>query len=127
MTSTNGTARSRTLGNILLMLAVVALVAVSLIIGARNSAGGEGEKFGGSDSAAADLVTESGHEAWFQPLFEPNSGEVESGLFAVQAALGAGILGYCIGRLHGRRRSEHDAPGGAQPATPATPPTTSNT
>lgn len=97
---------SKRIVNLLLLLAVVALVAVSLVIGARNTGGAEGEKFGGTDSAATDLVTESGHEPWFQPLFQPGSGEVESGLFAVQAALGAGLLGYCLGRLHGRGRRD---------------------
>lgn len=94
---------NRRLGNILLLLAVVALVAVSLVIGARHSTGAEGEKFAGTDSVAAEAIAQTGHTSWFEPLFSPGSGEVESGLFAIQAALGAGILGYCLGRLHGRR------------------------
>ncbi len=35
------------------------------------------------------------------PLWEPPSPEIESLLFAVQAALGAGVLGYYFGRRRG--------------------------
>ena len=107
---------SRRLGNALLLLAVIALVAVSLVLGSRH-ASGDGEKFVGSDSVAAEAVAESGHERWFEPLFSPDSGEVESGLFALQAAIGAGILGYCLGRLHGRRRERAAAGRDADPTT----------
>ena len=40
-----------------------------------------------------------------QALFQPSSSEVESGLFALQAALGGTVLGFTIGRLSARRRS----------------------
>ena len=66
---------------------------------------------------APEAVAESGHEQWFEPLFSPDSGEVESGLFALQAAIGAGILGYCLGRLHGRRRERAAAGRDADPTT----------
>ncbi len=61
-------------------------------------------EFGGADGHASDAVssTVENFEPWFEPLWEPPSGEVESLLFALQAALGAGVLGYYFGR----RRSE---------------------
>lgn len=40
------------------------------------------------------------------PLYEPPSGEIESALFALQAALGAGVLAYYFGLRRGRRQGE---------------------
>lgn len=60
-------------------------------------------EFGGTDDAASAAVTAShpGYEKWTEPLWQPAK-EMESLLFAVQAAFGAGLLGYVIGRRHGR-------------------------
>ncbi len=41
----------------------------------------------------------SDYEPWFSNIWEPPSGEIESMLFALQAALGAGFIGYFFGRL----------------------------
>ena len=48
-----------------------------------------------------ELVEESDpdFEPWFQPILEPASGEVESMLFALQAAIGAGVVGFVLGRI----------------------------
>lgn len=59
------------------------------------------EAFPGADAQAAEMVEDTGYEPWAEPVFEP-SGEVESGTFALQAAIGAGVLFYVIGHLHGR-------------------------
>lgn len=101
----------------LLLLGIVVIVAISLVLGAPRSDGGPGEKFGGTDSAVGQMLEEQGHQAWFSPLFEPDSSEIESGIFAAQAALGAGILGYCLGALSTRNRyRRHLDPGGTTPA-----------
>ncbi len=90
-------------GNVAILAAIVAIVLVSLVVGADRGPDGQ-EPFAGTDSIATQHVADSGHEPWFTPIFAPGSAEVESGLFALQAALGAGVLGYCLGRLHDRHR-----------------------
>lgn len=88
---------------------LIGLALVALIVGifgfsfAMAPAPAEGEEsFGGADSAVTEILENDGVEPWFTPVFEPGSGEIESGLFAVQAALGAGILGFALGSLRGR-------------------------
>lgn len=66
-------------------------------------------EFGGTDAAVTEILEEAGAQQWFEPLTEPAGPEVESGLFAMQAALGSGILFYCLGRMSGKRKAEKDA------------------
>ncbi|NLN22191.1 MAG: cobalt ABC transporter substrate-binding protein CbiN, partial [Syntrophomonadaceae bacterium] len=40
--------------------------------------------------------------------WEPPSGEIESLLFALQAAIGAGFIGYYLGFVKGRKESEKE-------------------
>jgi len=56
-------------------------------------------EFGGADGAAEGIIAaiNPDYQPWFNNIWEPPSGEIESLLFALQAALGAGILGYYIG------------------------------
>lgn len=99
--------------NLVLLAAVVALFALPLALRLNTVGAAEGEAYAGTDSTAADEVTriDPGYQPWFSPLFEPSSGEVESGLFALQAALGAGAFGFALGRLSAR--------GGTRPFNPA--------
>lgn len=85
-------------------VAIILLVTTALIVDARRS--GTDERFVGSDSTATALIETDnpGYQQWFTPLFSPSSGEVESGLFALQAGLGGLALGYCLGSLQRRRR-----------------------
>jgi cobalt/nickel transport protein len=87
-----------------LVLAVIALFALPLLLAG-------GSDYAGTDSQATELIQESdpGYQPWFSSLFTPSSKEVESGLFALQAALGGGVLGYALGRLKGRRNAERTA------------------
>ncbi|MBF0415294.1 MAG: energy-coupling factor ABC transporter substrate-binding protein [Magnetococcales bacterium] len=54
----------------------------------------------GSDELAKEaiLAINPDYKPWFTPVWTPPNAEVESLLFAIQAGLGAGILGYVIGR-----------------------------
>lgn len=62
-------------------------------------------EFGGADGMAGELIEESNpdYEPWFQPIFEPASGEVESLLFALQAAIGSGIVCFVLGRVTAKK------------------------
>jgi len=116
-------ASRRRIVNLALVLGILALVAFPLAFGLGTKGDGEEEPFTGTDSQATTEIQESDpdYTPWFDPWFEPGSGEIESGLFALQAATGAGILGYVLGSLHTRRRLL-DA-GGRATASPADGPT----
>ena len=77
-----------------LLSAAVAIIAAPLVL-----PGLEGE-FKGSDDQGTEAIAafKPDYQPWFQPLWKPPSDEIESMLFSLQAALGAGFLGYMIGR-----------------------------
>lgn len=89
--------KQRTWDNWLLILGVVFLAAMPLIL-VKNS------EFGGADGQAEEAIQEvqPDYKPWFEPVVELPGGEVESLLFAVQAAAGAGAIGYVIGLYRGR-------------------------
>ncbi|MCW4044375.1 MAG: energy-coupling factor ABC transporter substrate-binding protein [Candidatus Bathyarchaeota archaeon] len=60
-------------------------------------------EYGGADGAAEEAISGQGYEPWFTPIWEPPSGEIESLLFALQAAIGALIIGYFVGYERGKR------------------------
>jgi cobalt/nickel transport protein len=82
----------------LIILAAVALLAIIPLLLVQNS------EFGGADGLAEEAVGELApdYQPWFQPLLEPPGAETESLLFALQAAVGAGVVGYAIGFYKGR-------------------------
>lgn len=90
------------LSNWLLVLAVLALAIAPMIV-VRDG------EFGGADDKAKAAISEiqPGYKPWFQSIFEPPSTEIASLLFASQAALGAGLVGYVIGLYKGRSQQQN--------------------
>ena len=84
--------------NLILIGLVIVLAAFPLWY-CRNA------EFGGADGMAGELIEETNpdYEPWFQPIFEPASGEVESHLFALQAAIGSGIVCFVLGRVTAKK------------------------
>lgn len=81
--------------NLILIILAILIVVVPLVFV-------QGE-YGGADDQASEQIEElrPGYEPWFESLWEPPSGEIESLLFGLQAAIGAGIIGYVIGNWRG--------------------------
>lgn len=89
----------RVVTNVILILLVVFITIIPFFV-AKNG------EFGGSDDQAEEAITQidESYEPWFSPIFEPASGEIESLLFALQAAIGAGIIGFGLGYLKGKKK-----------------------
>ncbi|MBN8048542.1 energy-coupling factor ABC transporter substrate-binding protein [Paraclostridium bifermentans] len=95
--STNSKAKTRN-KNIILLILTVILIITPLIL---NSTA----EYGGADGEAESLISEinPNYKPWFNSLYEPPSGEIESLLFSTQAAIGAGIIGYFLGYKKGKK------------------------
>ena len=95
--------------NLLILLAVIVLAVAPLWIvdtPEPDAQGNTPEIFLGADDKAKNAIGEIApdYAPWFEPLFEPPSGEIASLLFALQAALGAGFLGYYVGAARAREK-----------------------
>jgi cobalt/nickel transport protein len=89
---------------IILLILVIAIVIFPLAL--YNGQGEENGYFGGSDDAAGTFIEETGYQPWFNSIWEPPSGEIASLLFAVQAAIGALIIGYVLGYWNGQSKAK---------------------
>ena len=85
--------------NLILFLIVIAIVLVPLIFMG-------GSEFGGADGEAEGVIAEINPECepWISPIWEPPSGEIESLLFSVQVAIGAGVFGYVINKKKKKKK-----------------------
>ena len=84
--------------NLILSIIVIALAVLPLVT-LKNA------EFAGADGLAETAITEINpdYNPWFTSLYEPASGEIESLLFAVQAAIGAGVVGFVLGRITAKK------------------------
>ncbi|HSQ42362.1 MAG TPA: energy-coupling factor ABC transporter substrate-binding protein [Fibrobacteraceae bacterium] len=91
--------------NLLLLIAVIVIAVIPLVFIHPTQ---DAEIFTGSDDQAESMITQiqPDYQPWFQPFWEPPSGEIESLLFALQAAIGAGAIGYVIGVFRGRKQAK---------------------
>lgn len=83
----------------MLLLLIVAIILIPLIFMG-------GSEFEGADGEAEDVIQaiSPGYEPWFEPLWEPPSGEIESLLFSLQVAIGAGTMGYILGTFREKKK-----------------------
>jgi len=84
----------------IILIAIVVVISVIPLILLPNA------EFGGADGGAEQAISDTGYEPWFTSIWEPPSGEIESLLFALQAAIGAIIIGYFIGYERGKRANK---------------------
>jgi cobalt/nickel transport protein len=57
-------------------------------------------EWSGADTQAENVISQltgGTFQPWFQSIYTPPSGEIESLMFALQAAIGAIIIGYFLG------------------------------
>jgi len=88
---------------IILLALVVVIVAFPLAY--YNGKGEEQGYFGGSDDQGPEYISSTGYQPWFSSIWTPPSGEIESLLFATQAAIGAIIIGYILGYYQGQAKA----------------------
>ncbi|WP_459201319.1 energy-coupling factor ABC transporter substrate-binding protein [Methanococcus sp. CF] len=83
--------------HVIMIIGIIILTLAPLIM--YSGLGEDEGYFGGADDSAEGVIAEldPSYEPWFQPFWEPPSGEIESLLFALQAAIGAIIIGYFFG------------------------------
>jgi len=80
----------------LLVISFTTLLALTIVLPEAE--------WGGAADQGMRLIEESlNYKPWIEPIWEPPSGEIESLLFALQAAIGSLIIGYYFGLLKGRK------------------------
>ncbi len=87
----------------LILIIIVILISVIPLLTLKNA------EFAGADGLAETAITEIApdYKPWFSPIYEPASGEIESLLFALQAAIGAGVMGFILGRITAKKSDKN--------------------
>ncbi len=64
----------------------------------------QGKEFKATDSINVTAIEQvkPGYKPWFEPVIKPSGGEIETFLFATQAAIGSGVTCYILGLYKGR-------------------------
>ncbi len=85
----------------------IALMGIVLLLMVYAFLSNRGAEFEGADAQAETVIEEirPDYQPWFEPLWEPPSSEIESLLFALQAALGSGFICYYLGYTIGRKKA----------------------
>ncbi len=82
-------------------LEIIALLVILAFFGAFAYVSSTGHhEWSGADSQAENVITKltgGAYQPWFQSIYKPPSSEIESLLFALQAAIGSLIIGYFLG------------------------------
>jgi len=81
----------------------ILVLAVFIAAFAYTSSTGNHE-WSGADDKPEEVIndlTDGSYQPWAQSIWTPPSGEIESLLFALQAAFGAIIIGYFLGHYRG--------------------------
>jgi cobalt/nickel transport protein len=82
---------------ITILVLVVFIAAFAYVSSSGN------HEWGGADDQPENVIndlTHGSYQPWFHSVWTPPSGEIESLLFALQAAFGAIIIGYFLGYYH---------------------------
>lgn len=84
---------------ILYLAIVVALIAIPFAFEGNSS-------FSSSDDGGPEWLTSMGYHPWIQPFWKPPTSDMEAGLFAMQAAIGGGIVGFVFGMLREQAKAK---------------------
>ncbi|MBN9645009.1 energy-coupling factor ABC transporter substrate-binding protein [Corynebacterium mendelii] len=121
MSTTSSTTTRRSTGTTIGLIVLAAFIAAFPMFFNFGDPDSE-EQFTGTDDGAESIVEQVNPDyvPWAEPLVGELPGEIESGLFALQAGLGAGLVGFALGNYRGRSKAEKQLTAGASTATTAT-------
>lgn len=89
---------------LILLLLTVAIFIIPFFIN-------HGGEYGGSDGEAEQqiLAIAPSYQPWFESLYEPASGEIESLLFTLQGCLGTAVIFFILGYYRSGRSGPQNA------------------